>query len=254
MASAMSPATWAVSTGFPSVARAEDSETGLAFCLPPCGWIPGDGLGLAEGVMGGNRPEASPAPMSELETPFRFGMGPSGRLVGEALPAEELAAEADAEAEAEADAEAEVRVTVSVAAGGVHFSEVTMLAVAVSLTDVTDVALAATGICASAETGFVSDIEATAQVAVPLPLSQPLVNVGFWLAGCEVSATETLAAEPFWVETWMTYEAFFPRWTLAWERWTLTHSSVWAGLLVLTLGLGLAATSLSRDAVGAVEV
>lgn len=38
---------------------------------------------------------------------------------------------------------------VSAAAGGVHVPVVTMLAVAVNLIEVTEVALAATGICAS---------------------------------------------------------------------------------------------------------
>jgi hypothetical protein len=36
--------------------------------------------------------------------------------------------------------------------------------------------------------------------AVPF-LLQPLVNSGFWLVGCEVSATVTPDAEPFTVET-----------------------------------------------------
>jgi len=45
-------------------------------------------------------------------------------------------------------AEAEVTATVSAADGGVHFTELTMLAAAVSLTEVTEVALAATAICA----------------------------------------------------------------------------------------------------------
>ncbi len=37
--------------------------------------------------------------------------------------------------------------------------------------------------------------------AVPSPLAQPLVNVGFWLDGCAVSATDTSEADPFCVET-----------------------------------------------------
>ena len=40
--------------------------------------------------------------------------------------------------------------------------------------------------------------------AVPSPLAQPLVNSGFWLDGCEVSVTDTLAADPSTVETWIT--------------------------------------------------
>jgi hypothetical protein len=95
-----------------------------------------------------------------------------------------------------------VTVTVSAADGGVHFSVVTMLAVAVSFTEVTEVALAATGICALSEAGCWSDTELTVQLAVPAPLAQPLVNLGFWLDGWAVRATVTSAAEPsFWVET-----------------------------------------------------
>ena len=50
--------------------------------------------------------------------------------------------------------------------------------------------------------GFLSDTEPAVQVAVPSPFAQPLVNVGFWLDGCAVRATETLAADPlFSVDT-----------------------------------------------------
>ncbi len=139
----MSPATWPVSPGLPSP-RAEESETGWASRLLPCGWIPGGELGVADGMIAGNRLDALPAPISELETPLRFGMGPSGSVVsgGEPLAddlADDLAGAADAAA---------VTATVSLADGGVHFTEVTMLAVAVSFTEVTEVALDATGICA----------------------------------------------------------------------------------------------------------
>jgi hypothetical protein len=97
-------------------------------------------LGVADGTIAGNRPDALPAPMSELETPLRFGMAPSGSVVsgGETL-ADDLAGEAGAAA---------VTATVSLADGGVHFTEVTMLAVAVSFTAVTEMAPDATGICA----------------------------------------------------------------------------------------------------------
>jgi hypothetical protein len=134
--------------------------------------------------------------MIRLATPLRFGIGPSGRLVsgeipGGDVPADELAGEADAA----------VTATVSVADGGVHFPVVTTLAVAVSFTEVTELALAATGIWALRDTGCLSDTEPTAQLAVPSPLTQPLVNTGFWLAGSDVRATVTPDAEPFDVET-----------------------------------------------------
>ena len=201
-ARARSPASWAVNTGLPS-ARVEESATGSAFRLAPCGWIPGDEPGVADGPIRGNRPDALPAPMSELpmselEAPLRFGMGPSGSVVCGEAPADDLAGEGDEVGEAGA----EVTVTVSAAEGGVHFTEVTMLAVAVSVTEVTEEALDATGICACRTAGCLSDTELTVHVAVPPPLAQPLVNVAFWPAGCAARATDTLEADPlFWVET-----------------------------------------------------
>ena len=47
-----------------------------------------------------------------------------------------------------------------------------------------------------------SDTELTVQAAAPFPFAQPLVNVGFWLDGWAVRATDTSEAEPlFSVET-----------------------------------------------------
>ncbi len=193
----MSPATWPVSPGLANP-RAVESETGSAFRLAPCGWKPGDELGVADGLIAGNKPDALPAPISELETPLRFGMGPSGSVVsGEEPLADDPADDPVGEAEAAA-----VTATVSAADGGVHFTEVTMLAVAVSFTEVTEVAPDATGICAWSSAGCLSDTELTVQPAAPLPLAQPLVNVGFWLEGWATRATDTFAAEPlFSVET-----------------------------------------------------
>jgi hypothetical protein len=97
---------------------------------------------------------------------------------------------------------AAVTVTVSAAAGGVHFSVVATLAVAVSVTEVTEVASAAIGICTCKVAGLLSDTALTVQDAVPAPLAQSLVNAGFWLDGLAVRATVTPDAEPlFRVET-----------------------------------------------------
>ena len=198
-ASAMSPATWPVSPGLANP-TAVVSETGSAFCLAPCGWRPGGELGMAVGLIAGNKPDALPAliselePISELEMPLRFGMVPSGSVVADAEPlAGDLAGEAEAAA---------VTATLTAAEGGVHFTEVAMLAVAVSFTAVTEVAPDATGICASRSAGCLPDTELTVQLAIPPPLAQPLVNVGFWLEGWATRATDTFAAEPlFSVET-----------------------------------------------------
>ena len=99
-------------------------------------------------------------------------------------------------------AEAAVTAVVPAAAGGVHFAVVTTLAVAVSFTEPTEVAFDATAICASRLTVCPVVIEPTLHDAVPSPLGQPLLNVGFWLDGCAVSATDTPEADPpFWIET-----------------------------------------------------
>jgi hypothetical protein len=99
-----------------------------------------------------------------------------------------------------AGAAAAVTVVVSAAAGGVHFVVVTTLAVAVSFTELTEVAFDATGICAFRLVTFVVT-ELRLQEAVPSSLAHPLVNVGFWLDGCTVSATDTSEAVPFLVDT-----------------------------------------------------
>ena len=96
---------------------------------------------------------------------------------------------------------AAVTAVVSAAAGGVHFAVVTTLAVAVSFTELTEVALDATAICASRLAGCLVVTEPMLHEAVPSPVAQPLVKVGFWLDGCTVSATDTSEADPFWVET-----------------------------------------------------
>ena len=132
-------------------ARVAESATGEAFfCLPAGSWAPGDGdgVGVADGEIAGNRPDALPAPMSELEapmseleTPLRSGMGPSGSAASGEGVAEDLAGEGDGDDAADA----EVTVTVAADEGAVHFTVVTTLAVAVSFTELTEVALDATG-------------------------------------------------------------------------------------------------------------
>jgi hypothetical protein len=77
---------------------------------------------------------------------------------------------------------------------------VTTLAVAVSFTELTEAAFDATGICAFRLVAFVVT-ELRWHDAVPSSLAHPLVNVGFWLVGCAVSATVTSAAVPFLVDT-----------------------------------------------------
>jgi hypothetical protein len=186
-ARAIRPAIWAVSTG----AMAEESATDSAFRLVSwaCAPVEGDGLGVAEGEIAGNRPAAFPAPMSELDSPFRLGRGPTGSARCDGAFVADLVGEADAE----------VTVTVEAAEGAVQVAVVTMLAVAVSFTEL--VALDETGIWASRSTALASVTELTVQVAVLSPVVQPLVKVGFWVAGSAEIATDTSAAEPFLAET-----------------------------------------------------
>ena len=197
--SAIRPVTWAVMTGEPS-ATGEAAEIGSAFRR--VGWDepPGFVLGVADGVIAGNSPEALPAPMSRLASAFRsgefrFGIGPSGSTMsGEAL-ADDLDLDLDLAA-----AVAAVTVVLSSAAGGVHLAVVVTLAVAVSVTELTEDASEATAICALRSVACLSVTEPSVHDAVSF-LLQPLVNSGFWLVGAEVSATVTPDAEPFSAET-----------------------------------------------------
>ena len=60
-ASAISPATWPVSPGW-TKAMAEEPATGLRW-LAGAG-LPGEGLGVADGLIAGNRPAALPGSMN----------------------------------------------------------------------------------------------------------------------------------------------------------------------------------------------
>jgi hypothetical protein len=188
-ARAISPAIWAVSTG----AMAEESATDSAFRLVSCACAPvdGDGLGVADGEIAGNRPAAFPAPMSELDSPFRLGRGPTGSALCDGTFVADLVGEGDADAE--------VTVTVEAAEGAVQVAVVTMLAVAVSFNEL--VALEETGIWASRSTALASVTELTVQVAVLSPVLQPLVKVGFWVPGSAAIVTAASATEPFLAET-----------------------------------------------------
>jgi hypothetical protein len=83
--------------------------------------------------------------MIELDVLFRSdGTGPSG-TAGPVDPGE-LLGDDGPEEDGDGEGEAEVTATVSAAAGGVHFTVVTMVAVAVSFTELTEVASPATAI------------------------------------------------------------------------------------------------------------
>jgi hypothetical protein len=175
---------------------------------------------------------ALPACISVLPTPFRSGIGPSGSAgSGSGLSSGGLRDRA----------EVEVTAVISATVGAFQFWTVAMLAVAVSLTDLTRVALDATAIWACKTTGRFAETELTEHWAVPSPLAQPFVNVAFWLIGCAVSATDTSGADVSRVETRTMYVAVCPRVMLAWDRWTLTHSSGCAFASALACGLAVPA-------------
>jgi hypothetical protein len=192
-----------VKTGVPSE-TGDASETGAALRLVGCavavavGVAVGPGLAAGDGLIVGNRPAALPAPMTKLAWPLRAGMGPSGSTARLGVAGEAFAF-AFALALADFAGVPAVTAVVIAAAGGVHVAVVTTLAVAVSFTEVTEVAVDATAIWAFRLVGCVVT-ELTPHTAVPLPEAQPLLNVGFWLDGFTVSATDTSEADPFWVE------------------------------------------------------
>jgi hypothetical protein len=70
-----------------------------------------------------------------------------------------------------------------------------------------------------------SETEVNAHSVPPLPLAQPLVKLGCWLAGFEASVTSTPETGPFCVEIVTVYWAFCPRLMLSCEVCTVTHSS-----------------------------
>lgn len=161
------------------------------------------------------------APISCPGCELIAGTAPIGRLLSTGMMPTGLLGVAGAGWEAAA-----VTLTVAVAAGGVQAALVAMLAVAVSFTEVTEEAPNATGTCAAKDTVLVSVTERTVHFAVPSPVLQPLVNVGSRLDGSVPRARDTPEAGPFSVDTCTVKDALWPRWILAWERWTVTQSSV----------------------------
>ena len=149
---------------------ARESDAGRVLGLVGRGCAAGVALGTGEGVMIGKSCVALPASISVLPTPFRSGIGPSGSAgSGKGLSGGGL----------RECAEVAVTVVVSATVGAFQFCVVAMLAVAVSLTNLTEVALDATAIWACRTTGRLTETELTVHAAVPSPLVQPLVNVAF---------------------------------------------------------------------------
>jgi hypothetical protein len=119
--------------------------------------------------------------------------------------------------------------TVSAAVGNTLMTGlVAASAVAVRVTDVTDVVPAVTGICAciwNVDGASAVASDPIVQVADPSPLGQRPVKTGCSPAGAPVSVTDTPDAEPFTAQTCTANDAAWPVLMLDWEVWTLTHSS-----------------------------
>ena len=147
-----------------------------------------------------------------------------GEAAGEGVPATDLLGAAVLAAPAGA-----LTVTVSFAVGSwVMAGLVAASAVAVRVTDVTEVAPEATWIwaCIWSVDGVTSvAIDPIVHVAEPSPPGQRLVNTGSSPCGAPVSVTATPEAGPFSAETCTVKEAAWPRRMPDSDAWTLTHSS-----------------------------
>jgi hypothetical protein len=123
------PATRAGGSGDPGES-ARETDTGLVVRLVGRGCAAGVALGTGDGVMTGKNCVALPARMTVLPTPFRSGIGPSGSA-GSGMGSGSFGLRARVGIE--------VTAVVAATVGAFHFCAVTMLAVAVSLTDLTTV-------------------------------------------------------------------------------------------------------------------
>lgn len=206
-ASTTRPITWAVTTGMPS-GSSETFASGAARSCPDRPATPGSGLGEEDGLIGGNRFEALPAPIYEVLAPLRLGSGPTGMLptvptapgeAGEAgVPAAALVAADDdddeladagfdaAGEEAGADADWVAGATtcaVSVAVGGWGSVIPVGLSTAFSATDCTELAVEATGTCAGSLVGVAPGaVTVHEEVWLPAPQSV-LLKAAAWPAG-----------------------------------------------------------------------
>lgn len=174
-ASAPRPASWAPIIGFPS-GRAEVAATGLAFARCATGEL--DPLGDDEGLSVGNRFDALPPRLSLVPAvPLRYGRLPTESGDVDAVAPGWLGVELVGVTWPNA-------VTCTVADAFGALTRLAALTVAVSRTDVTVTAPAATETPAwSCRDDEFESTRPTAQAAVPSWLPQPKLKVAGWLAG-----------------------------------------------------------------------
>jgi hypothetical protein len=257
-ASAISPITWAVTTGVPS-GSTEVFAAGFAFSRPerPPAPAPGAGLGEADALICGNSPVALPAPMSELPTPFRSGSGPTGiEPVPMLLPAPTesplmpvfplllvlpLLRRGLLDDGPGDDLVGAVTCAVSVAVGGFFSAVPGGCSITFRVTEVTDVALDGTATTTGSMVWFWPGARVPHD-AVLFPVTHNvLLNWAISPAGRAASVTVTLLAvggAQFWLQTWTVNVPEPPRRMLAVGLVTLMQSSG-VGLGLLEVGLGL---------------
>ena len=228
----MSPKTWAVAADMfsASVKVPACGEPVSATGLPG---VPVTGVGVGKGTTSGRSLATLAGVNSEVVTPAGVGTATGGSTVASAgvltgltcatgdVLAGVFFADADADADAtltDCDAEGIAAIAGLVAAS----------AVAVSVTDVTELAEDATAIWACSEyAAGASDVpsDPTAQEAEPFPPGQRPVNLAAWPCGEAASVTDTPDAEPFWTDTCTVKDAAWPRLIPDCDACTLTHNS-----------------------------
>jgi hypothetical protein len=215
----MSPNTWAVAADMFS-ARVKLPACGALVSATGLPGVPVTGVGVGTGAISGRSLATLAGVNSEVVTPPGVGKVAGGSTVAIAGVLTGLTRATGLDGGAVLDAffvgdgladAAAVTVTDWDAEGMAAMAGlVAASAVAVSVTEVTEVAEEATGIWAcswyaAGATEVPSD--PTAQVADPFPPGHRAVNVAAWPCGEAASVTDTPDAEPFCAETWTVNDA-----------------------------------------------
>ena len=228
------PNTWAVAADMFS-ARVKLPACGELASATGLPGVPVTGVGVGTGAISGRSLATLAGVNSEVVTPAGVGtviggstVASAGVLTGLTCATGDVLADVFF-ADADADAEAAVTLTDCDAEGMAAMAGlVAASALAVSVTEVTELAEDATAICACSEyAAGASEVpsDPIAQVAEPFPPGQRPVNVAAWPCGEAASVTDTPDAEPFCAETWTVKDAACPRLIPDCDACTLTHSS-----------------------------
>jgi len=217
----MRPNTWAVAADMFS-ARVKLPACGEPVSATGLPGVPVTGAGVGTGAISGRSLATFAGVNSEVVMPAGVGtvtggstVASPGVLTGLTCATGDVLADAVAFADADADAAAAATLTDCDAEGMAAIPGlVAASAVAVSVTEVTELAEDATAIWACSEyVAGASEVpsDPTVQVAEPFPPGQRPVNVAAWPCGEAASVTDTPDAEPFCAETWTVNDAACPR-------------------------------------------